>query len=199
MLATVTTATSTGRRLRRDVVRNREALLASAAEAFSRHGVDASLEEIAHRAGVGSATLYRHFPTRDELIAEVYRREAEALCADVDAMLAELPADEALARWMRRFVMHVVSTNGMAAALRGAVCHSEPFQVTRARIHDAADRLVEPGVSAGLLRADARAEDVMKAMGAIGLLGEPDAERLVDLFVDGLRYGAALNRPGLGT
>jgi AcrR family transcriptional regulator len=188
------------RRERRDVVRNREALLGSAAQAFSRHGVDASLEDIAHHAGVGSATLYRHFPTRDDLIANVYRRDTESLCADVDALLTELPADEALARWMARFVSYVAGRRGMAAALKGAVCRSEPFRATRAQLLDALARLITPGVSEGLLRADATPDDAMKAMGALCLLAEhsPDSpgdiSRLVELLVDGLRHGAPSGR-----
>jgi AcrR family transcriptional regulator len=182
--------------MRRDVIRNREALLTSATEAFARDGVQTSLDDIAQKAGVGSGTLYRHFPTRDDLIAGVYGREVESLCADVDSMIAELPADQALEQWMRRFVGHVVNTRGMAAALRGAVCRSEPFQATRTQILEALERLMEPGIQQGVLRPDARLDDAMKAMSAICLLGEhnPDTpestRRLVDLLVDGLRYGA---------
>lgn len=184
---------------RRDVARNRQALLASAAEAFSRDGVDASLEDIAHRAGVGSATLYRHFPSRDDLIAQVYCDEVAALCADVDALLERKPADQALAEWMQRFVGRVMSKRGMAAALRGAASRSEPFEATRSDMLRALTHLIERGAAQNLLRADANVEDAMKAMSAFCLLGEPgldsleQAQRLVDLLVDGLRHGGGVS------
>jgi AcrR family transcriptional regulator len=180
---------TTPRRERRDVVRNREALLASAADAFARHGVDASLEDVAHQAGVGSATLYRHFPTRDDLIAGVYRREVEDVCAEVDSLLADLPADEALERWMQRLVRFVFTKRGMAAAIRGAVHQSEPFKPTRTVMLGALARLIESGVEQGLLRADASAEAAMKALSGFCLLDEADG-RLVEILVDGLRYRA---------
>ncbi|MEV6851174.1 TetR/AcrR family transcriptional regulator [Actinoplanes sp. NPDC051411] len=180
---------TTPRRVRRDVVRNREALLVSAADAFARHGVDASLEDIAQRAGVGSATLYRHFPTRDDLVAGVYRRRVEDVCAEVDTLLTDLPADQALERWMQGLVNFVFTKRGMAAAIRGAVHQSEPFKPTRTVMLDALARLIETGVEQGLLRADASAEAAMKALSAFCLLDEAD-DRLVEILVDGLRYRA---------
>ncbi len=184
-----------GRRVRADVRRNRDAIIAAAAEAFLARGVDASLEDIAKAAGVGSATLHRHFPTRDELIAHVYRRDVEKLCTDVDPLLARLPSDESLKQWMIDFVVYVAGKRGMAAALRGAACESEPFVASRAALIDAITRLVRPGIEHGVIRPDANPEDVMRAMCAFCLLTDQHAAtepvvRLVTLLVDGLRPDA---------
>src|ERR1035437_7005847 len=100
-MSTDVTEVGQAKPLRADARRNRDALLVVAASHFAEQGVEAPLEEIARRAGVGIGTLYRHFPTRDALIADVYRREVDLLCAGVDELLATLPADEALAEWMR--------------------------------------------------------------------------------------------------
>ena len=90
-----------GRPQRADARRNRDLLLAAAAEVYDERGVDASLEEIARRAGVGIGTLYRHFPTRDAVTEAVYRREVGLLCDGVDDLLAGNATDAALALWMR--------------------------------------------------------------------------------------------------
>ncbi len=91
-------ATAPDRPLRKDAQRNREALLAAAAEAYGERGVDASLEDIARRAGVGIGTLYRHFPTRDALNEAVYRREVESLCDGADELIADAGAGRGAAR-----------------------------------------------------------------------------------------------------
>src|SRR3984893_17726876 len=100
---------STERPLRADAVRNRELLLTTAAAAFSAHGAEVPLEDIAHQAGVGIGTLYRHFPTRESLIEAVYRHEVDVLCKRADELLATLPTDQALEQWMHLFVRHVAT------------------------------------------------------------------------------------------
>src|SRR5260370_28602866 len=92
-------ASHSPRRLRVDARRNRDKLIETAAAAFAEHGVDASLEDIARRAGVGIGTLYRHFPTREHLVEVVYRREVEGLCAAADELASHHPPDVALERW----------------------------------------------------------------------------------------------------
>src|SRR6478735_9206014 len=89
------------RALRKDAKRNHDALLAAAGEVYGERGIDASLEEIARRAGVGIGTLYRHFPTRDALNEAVYRHEVEALCGQADALRGRADPVEALREWMR--------------------------------------------------------------------------------------------------
>jgi AcrR family transcriptional regulator len=173
--------------------------VASASEAFAERGVDASLEDIARNAGVGSATLHRHFPTREALIASVYRREIEDLCADAADLLDEYPADEALTEWMRRVVNYVLARRGMAAALKAVVCGSEEFHDIRATLYSAITSLVEPAVAQDLIRRDADPTEILRALGAFCLFDDqPDAQtqavRLVELLVDGLRYGARAGR-----
>jgi AcrR family transcriptional regulator len=181
--------------MRADVQRNRDALLVSATQAFAERGVDASLEDIARAAGVGSATLYRHFPTRESLIAAAYRAPIEALCAAADDLLEHLEPDAALAAWMRRVVSYVLERRGLGAALKATVCGTQEMRDLRDGLHAAAERLVAGAVERGLVRADAEARDALEALGGILFFEDlPDASargtRLVSLFVDGLRYGA---------
>src|SRR5450631_3703142 len=115
-MGTDVTEVAEARPLRADARRNRDALLVAAAAQFADRGVESPLEDIARSAGVGIGTLYRHFPTRDALIADVYRREVDLLCGGVDELLATLPADEALSEWMRRFVGYVATKRGSCCA-----------------------------------------------------------------------------------
>jgi AcrR family transcriptional regulator len=186
------------RPLRADARRNRDALLVTAADIFATQGVDVSLEEIARRAGVGIGTLYRHFPTREALIADVYRREVEQLCGGVDDLLAAMTPAQALEEWMRRFVSYVATKRGMAAALKSVVAaDSEIFTKSRAQINEAMARLVYGAAEAGTIRSDANPEDVLRAMSGFCLISDQpgwqeQALRLVSLLVDGLRYGASV-------
>jgi AcrR family transcriptional regulator len=196
-MSTEVTEVEAARPLRADARRNRDALLVAAAAQFAERGVEAPLEEIARHAGVGIGTLYRHFPTRDALIADVYRREVDLLCGGVDELLATLPADEALAEWMRRFVGYVATKRGLAVALKSMVNdNSELFAQSRANINESMARLVHAAVEADLVRSDADPEDVLRAMSGFCLFSEQSgwqeqAQRLVSLLVDGLRFGAA--------
>jgi AcrR family transcriptional regulator len=192
----MSTEVEEARPLRADARRNRDALLVAAAAQFAERGVEAPLEEIARQAGVGIGTLYRHFPTRDALIADVYRREVDLLCGGVDELLARLPADEALAEWMRRFVGYVATKRGLAVALKAMVNdNSELFAQSRVHINESMARLVHAAVEAGLVRTDADPEDVLRGMSGFCLFSEQagwqeQAQRLVTLLVDGLRFGA---------
>ena len=196
-LSTDVTGVAEARPLRADARRNRDALLVAAAAQFAERGVEAPLEDIARRAGVGIGTLYRHFPTRDALIADVYRREVDLLCGGVDELLATLPADEALAEWMRRFVGYVATKRGLAVALKSMVNdNSDLFAQSRANINESMARLVHAAVEEGLVRADADPEDVLQAMSGFCMFNEQagwqeQAHRLVNLLVDGLRFGVA--------
>ena len=188
--------TDTVRSPRSDAMRNRARLVAAAAEAFAEHGVDASLEDVARRAGVGIGTLYRHFPTRDALVEAAYRREVEVLCTSADELLATLPPEEALAQWMQRFVGYVATKRGMSTALKSMMAaDSALFDDCRAQMNDSAARLLAAAAEAGGVRADVDAKDLLRAMGGICLATDeadwPDqSRRLVALLLDGLRYGA---------
>ncbi len=186
-----TSAPARGRRA--DAQRNEQALLAAAAAVFVRSGVDAPVRAIAAEAGVGIATIYRHFPTRADLVVAVYRHQVEA-CAEAGPALLEQHGSPvvALRAWLDLFIEFLVTKHGLAEALGsdrdGAAALHAYFL----------DRLVP--VCAGLLDAAQRAGEVLPGTGAYELLrgvgnlciareGDPryDPRRLVDLLVRGLR------------
>jgi AcrR family transcriptional regulator len=179
---------------RSDAQRNRERLLAAAADAFREADEQVSLEAVAKRAGVGIGTLYRNFPTREDLVEAVYLSELDRLLASGARLLAAQPPDLALRAWMDRFVKWVQGKQGMTETLRamfasGALVRSEMQKRLAATIAD----FLAAGVAAGTLRDDVEAPDVLRSL--IGLLtvgGEsPDRsslDRTLDLLVDGLRY-----------
>src|SRR5580698_5931289 len=105
------------RKPRADAQRNRERILEAAKEAFSRHGANASLDEIAKRVGVGPGTLYRHFPTREELLLEVYRAELEKLAAAEQKLSQTMAPTEALRAWLMLFVDAIAAKQLIAPAL----------------------------------------------------------------------------------
>ncbi|QKC79829.1 TetR/AcrR family transcriptional regulator [Mesorhizobium erdmanii] len=182
--------------LRADARRNRDRLVEMAAAVFAERGIDASLEEIARRAGVGIGTLYRHFPTREHLVEVVYRREAEALCAAADELAKKHASDVALEEWMRRFVDYIATKRGLATSLRILIStNSTLFSDTSGRVSQALRQLVEAAVADGTIRGDVDASDVLHALS--GIYSAPDtpewrdrSRRLVKLLMDGLRFGA---------
>ncbi|MDT4937232.1 MAG: hypothetical protein QOG80_903 [Pseudonocardiales bacterium] len=198
-VATAPAAEPEERKQRADAKRNHDALLIAAGAAFAERGIDASLEDIARRAGVGIGTLYRHFPTRDALNEAVYRREVETLCDGVEPLLAANPPDVALREWMNLFAGYVAKKRGMAAALKSALgADNELFTFSHRRIRDALGALVTAAVDSGSIRPDAEPEDLLRAMSGIcmasDLPGGDRTGRLIDLIVDGLRYGAPSTR-----
>jgi len=184
------------RGLRADARRNRERLVEVAAAEFAARGAEASLEEIARRAGVGIGTLYRHFPTREHLVEAVYRREVEALSAAADALARRLAPDVALAEWMQRFVDYIAAKRGMAESLRVLLTQkSGLFADTAGVVARAVERLVAAAVAEGSIRADVRGSDLLLALS--GIYAAPDtpdwherSRRIVRLLMDGLRAGA---------
>jgi AcrR family transcriptional regulator len=180
---------------RADARRNRERLLAAALEVFAREGTDVSLDVVARSAGVGIGTLYRHFPTREALFEAAYRNEVAQLC-DVEELLRERPPDAALEEWMNRVVEYAVVKRGISGALRSlAASGSDIYDDTRRQMLAALTQLLEAGIEAGTIRADADPEDVLHAVGAIWLIpDEPGwadhARRVLTLLMGGLRYGA---------
>jgi AcrR family transcriptional regulator len=185
------------KRLRVDARRNRDKLIETAAAAFAEHGVDASLEDIARRAGVGIGTLYRHFPTREHLVEVVYRREVEGLCAAADELARQHPPDIALEQWMQRFVDYIATKRGLAKSLRILLTtNSRLFSDMSGRVTLALRRLVEAAVANGSIRGDIDSADVLQALS--GIYSAPDTKdwrdrsrRLVALLMDGLRWGAS--------
>ena len=185
-----------GRPLRADARRNRDRLLEVAVRAFSQEGPDVTLDAIAREAGVGIGTLYRHFPSREALIEAAYRNELARLCDSVPDLLQALPPDEAARTWMDSYIGYMTTKRGMAEALRVVIASGRtPYAQSRHRLLSAIVSLLRAGAAAGLLRADADPADVLASLSGVSLAtGEPtqraQAGRLLDLLMDGLRYGA---------
>jgi len=174
---------------RADAVRNREKLLEAALDVFAQCGTNASLEAIAKRAGVGIGTLYRHFPTRDDLVEAAYRAEVAHLTEAASALLGEHAPDVALEQWMERWIAYTATKRGMAEALNNVVAGgSSVRQETREQIVAAISQLHQAGVEAGTLRSDVTPDDVMRAVGAVWQVTDVEqARRLLRLLMDGLR------------
>jgi AcrR family transcriptional regulator len=191
-------AANGARPMRADARRKREAILAAAVEVFTERGVDIALDEVARRAEVGIATLYRHFPTREDLITGAYVREIDLLCDGVDELLATMPADRALVAWMQRFVGYVAGRPGMALAVKSIVCATDAaaLESSHDRVYAALGQLKDAGVTDGVFRSDISPEDLASTLSGISLANsqpgtEDRANRQISLLVDGLRYGAA--------
>ncbi|MGW1752121.1 TetR/AcrR family transcriptional regulator [Streptomyces sp. NPDC002092] len=182
--------------LRADARRNRERILEAAVRAFSEKGPDVAIDTIAKAAGVGSATLYRHFPTREALIEATYRNELARVCDSAAKLLADNPPDRAMRLWMDDFIDYLTAKQGMADALRAAVASgADPFAETLDKLGTALGTLLRAGADTGLLRPDIDPFDVGFSLAGVALItSAPDqrerAGRLLDLLLDGLRYGA---------
>ena len=191
------------RPLRADAQRNRDKLLAAAMDAFAAEGEDVALDTIAARAGVGIGTLYRHFPNRDALVMAAYQHEVDALSAAASELLAQLPADQALRAWAERFADYIATKRAMGNALRSAAASESPlFASTRGQIVGAMSLLLAAGAADGTLRADVNPKDVFRVINGIwymppGPEGRDTVGRLLDLVIDGLRYGATGARQAL--
>ncbi|HEY3562425.1 MAG TPA: TetR/AcrR family transcriptional regulator [Kribbella sp.] len=184
----------TARPLRADAQRNREQILAAAAQAFSRCGLEATLEGIAKDAGVGIGTVYRHFPTRELLIEAAYRNELAAVCDAAPQLLDRLPPVEALRAWMDRYVDYMTRKLGMADALRAVIASgANPYAQSFELLTGAIKPLLAAAAAAGAIRSDASADDLLAGLCGVALATgakREQADRLLNLLLDGLRYGA---------
>jgi len=184
---------TTARKQRTDALRNRERILEVAKAAFTRQGANASLEEIAKQAGVGAGTLYRHFPTRDELIESVYRNEVEKLAAAAARFAETMSPLEALRAWMLLLVDYIAAKHIIAPALNTiAGGPSRLHEGSRAMIHAAIDGLVKLAKRTGDLRRDLDASDLLRALIGVSHVGsgadwQQSARRLVDILIAGSR------------
>ncbi|MGJ6967921.1 TetR/AcrR family transcriptional regulator [Streptosporangium sp. G11] len=180
-------------RKRADARRNEEALLDAAAAAFVASGVDVPVRDIAARAGVGVGTIYRHFPTRADLIVAVYRHQVEACAEAGPALLANSATPHAaLARWIDLFVDFLVTKHGLAEALRS---NDAAFETLHAyfldRLVPVCVRLLDAAATAGEILPDVNAYELLRGVGnlCIGAENDPryDARRMVALLIAGLR------------
>ena len=180
------------RSLRADAQLNQDRLLEAAAAAFAREGAETSLKGIAKEAGVGIATLYRRFPTRELLIEAVYSNETARLCAAAGELLSTHPAVPSLRAWMDRFVDYMWTKRGMTGALHSVLVADDDVMYTRGLLADAIATLMTAGVADDTIRADIAPYDVLMALGGVTLIaGDPSQNalgcRLLDLLIDGLR------------
>lgn len=197
MTSSAADGAATRRPMRADARRNYQRLVAAAAAAFAEHGTDASMDDIARRAGVGPGTLYRHFPTRHALLEAVYRDQVEALCARAYELGDTLPPGEALAAWLRAVAGYVTTKRGLAEALMSGPGERQPevFAAGKQAMREAGAALVSRAQEAGEVRGDVDVADVLKLGHAIALAAEhaPDGpDRLLALVMDGLRRGRPL-------
>ncbi|MCK1708616.1 MULTISPECIES: TetR/AcrR family transcriptional regulator [unclassified Bradyrhizobium] len=185
------------RKPRADAVRNRERVLEAAKTVFNAGGPEASLEAVAKRAGVGIGTLYRHFPTREDLFEAVYRREVEQLSELVEHLRSAKDPVDALRRWLRSAVEFVATKKGMSAALALTFqSSSELAAFSTDRLTKAIGSLLDRAVAAGQMRADISPEDLLRALiGMCYMHDQPGWQssvlRMLDVFVDGLRIQTA--------
>lgn len=182
-----------GRARRSDVRRNEQVLLDAAAAVFVRAGVDAPVREIAAEAGLGMGTVYRHFPTRADLVVAVFRHQLDGLAAEAPPT-AGTPYD-VLRAWVDRFADFLITKHGLAAALHSDQAGFESLHAEFVeRLMPVLDRLLAASAAAGETRGDVRAYDLMLGIGnlCIGVEALPDyrARSMIDLLLAGLRVPA---------
>lgn len=181
------------RKPRADAQRNRERILEIAKDAFTRSGVNISLDDVAKQAGVGAGTLYRHFPTRDALLEAVYRTEVGKLAAAERKFAEAMPPVEALRAWMLLFVDYFAAKKIIAPALNTIVGGpSKLFEDTGEQIKGAIHGLVERAIESGDIRADLDPVDLLRALiGVSNVASGPEwaqsARRLVEILILGSR------------
>jgi AcrR family transcriptional regulator len=181
------------RKPRADAQRNRVRILEVAKQAFTRSGANASLDDIASEAGVGPGTLYRHFPTREELLQAVYRSEMEKLAAAERKFTQSMPPIEALRAWLLLFVDAIETKQIIAPVLNTLIGDPKKvFAASYAQTHEAIRALVKRAIKSGDIRKDLDPMDLLRALvGVANVASSPDwqqsAKRLVDILITGSR------------
>lgn len=178
--------------MRADARRNYERIVATAREVFFADGVDAPLDEVVKRAGVGAGTLYRHFPTRAVLIEAVYRQEIEEIADRAYALAKELSPEDALREWFRDMIAFQTERSDLASALKAAIDeNSETFRHCKVVLRTAAWALLEPAQAVGVVREDLEAGDLMRLSHGIGAAAkyadEAGRDRMLRVVLDGLK------------
>jgi len=181
--------------MRADARRNYERLLKAAAVAFAEHGEGASLDDIAKRAGVGSGTLYRHFPTRQALLEAVYVDTIEAIAARADEIASELPPGEALVEWLNELSEGMIRVRGLKALLGSAVTDGSSAVVTACgnSVKGAAERLAVAAQREGSLRGDVEPIEILRLAHGVATASElangegKYIRRYLSLLTEGLR------------
>jgi AcrR family transcriptional regulator len=186
-------AKKTARKPRADAQRNRQRILEVAKQVFTRRGAEASMDEITKRAKIGPGTLYRHFPTRDDLLAAVYISEVEKLAEGQRKLSAELPPIEALRAWLLVFIDYIAAKKIIAPALNAmAGGPSRVFEQSSHVMEEAAHALASRAVDSGDLRPDVDVMDMLRAIYGVSSAGSTEdwpekARKFVDIIIQGSR------------
>jgi AcrR family transcriptional regulator len=180
------------RRIRADARRNEDGVLAAAKELFATMGVDATVRDIAAKAGVGVATLYRRFPKRSDLVAAVFRHEVDACAAEATTFAAAHPPDQALRQWLKRYTGFIATKKGLASALHsGDPAYAALPDYFRASFEPALAHLLAAAAATGKVRDDVAPYDLLRAIGNLSVTSDAEGvahtHRMVDLLIDGLR------------
>jgi len=171
---------------RADAARNFDAILTAARAEFTDNGTDAALDDIARRAGVGPATLYRNFATRGDLIEAVYVAEVASLCQDATRLAAEEEPWPALVAWVRHFITYMGTKRILLDALdRG----TGAFRACRDALYEYGEPLLTRAQESGEARGDLTIDDVLRFI--VGVTGAPSGsdeqrERILDMAVAGI-------------
>jgi AcrR family transcriptional regulator len=181
--------------MRADARRNYDRIVAAAGALIAEHGADASLEEIARRAGVGSATLHRHFPSRRALLEAVFKGRVEVLCAKAHDLLSEPNPGAALVTWLRAVGAHAVANRGLGASLMHGARDGDPTlgNTCHTMIVNAGDELLMRARQVRAVRPEVTVTQLLKLVSAIALAteqqpdGPAEADRLLALAIDGVR------------
>ncbi|MBD0421290.1 TetR/AcrR family transcriptional regulator [Streptomyces sp. TRM S81-3] len=182
--------------MRSDAQRNRERILHVATAELTRCA-DVPLSAIAKKAGVGQGTFYRHFPSREALVLEIYRYEMQQVADSAAMLLAVREPDQALREWMDRVARFAMAKAGLADAIRKATSGpGSPAKPGNAPVTTAAEMLLRANEEAGTIRPGMTADDLFLAIAGLWQIDprgdwQPRAARLLDLVMDGLRAGAA--------
>ncbi len=177
--------------MRADARRNSARIVEVAKQVFIDQGLEAPLDEIVKRAGIGAGTLYRHFPTREALLEAVYREEIIALAALGTRLRAELPPEQAIAQWLHAQLGFVFANQGLAMSLKAAMDqNSESFDYCRTAMRATAGELLAPLQEAGVVRADIEPVDILRMTHAVSIATDQDgigrAGKLLDIMLAGL-------------
>lgn len=170
---------------RADAARNFDALVAAARDVLTEYGTDAPMDEIARRAGVSIATLYRNFPTREQLLENVYVSEVEAVCRFAEDAV-KLGPWEGITSWLRRFVHYVATKRAVAT---GIDHDSDVYRACTQALYESGGPLLERAQQAGLMRDDVDIDDIMRLVMAYTVVNFASAEqrdRMLAVAFDGL-------------
>jgi AcrR family transcriptional regulator len=178
--------------LRVDAQRNRDELLDVARQVFAEEGVDASLRDIARRAGVGIGTLYRHFPTREDLLAAIIDGGVRRMAGRAADLAASEPPEAALRDWLHDVTARIGPYRGLPGSMVDALIDGDSgLRVTCEGMMTAGEQLLASAQAAGAVRTDASWKDVFTAVAAISGIavqsGKDTAARVLDVYLDGLR------------